>query len=286
MNSGNELPTNPYSGGPVANESPKRFNDRWRIMLYVLHILFTVAIMLFAPQPAKIVAIAAWLLAWAVFNTWKKDVPALAGGWTSFSTFVITVLASWISSGTIKSSHSQDYWSMQGRFSSIERSLYDYHESHGSYPESLADPSFEFPYGNDSDVLKDLWNKPIQYTVESDGFRLSSFGRDGVPGGIGLDSDWSYDSPDAEPDQSPFRDKPDVRLPLGQFLIDTPATFGILFPGLLFYLMLGHNVRSASEESLKSQRGILVTAIAVTVIGAAICTFLATFHIAASQSSH
>lgn len=181
---------------------------------------------------------------------------------------------------------SQDYWSMQGRFSSIERSLYDYHESHGSYPESLADPTFEFPYGNDSDMLKDLWNKPIQYTVESDGFRLSSFGRDGVPGGIGLDSDWSYDSPDAEPDQSPFRDKPDVRLPLGQFLIDTPATFGILFPGLLFYMMLGHNVRSASEESLKSQRGILVTAIAVTVIGAAICTFLATFHIAASQSSH
>ncbi len=104
MNSGNELPTNPYSGGPLPDASPKPAGGRWRTVLYVLHIVLTVAIMFVAPQTAKIVSIAVWLLAWAVFNTWKKDVPALAGGWTSFSTFVITVLASWISSGTIKSS--------------------------------------------------------------------------------------------------------------------------------------------------------------------------------------
>ncbi len=92
MNSGNELP-NPYSGGPVVNESPKRFNDRWRTVLYVLYIVVTVAIMFVAPQPAKIVAITAWLLAWALFNTWHKDWAGSIGGGMSFSILVITALA-------------------------------------------------------------------------------------------------------------------------------------------------------------------------------------------------
>ena len=102
MSSGNELPTNPYSDVPPTDTARKPSEGRWRTVLYVVHIVVTVAIVFFAPQPAKIVTVSAWLLAWAIFNTWKNDVPALAGGWTSFSMFVITVLASWISIGTMQ----------------------------------------------------------------------------------------------------------------------------------------------------------------------------------------
>jgi hypothetical protein len=174
MSSGHELPMNPYSDIPPTDASPKPSEGRRRTVLYVLHIAVTVAIMFFAPQPAKIVTIAAW----AIFNTWKKDLPALAGGWTSFSMFVITVLASWISSGTMQYSHVQDVMALQYHFRSIESSLEYHHKTHGSYPSALSDPPFEFPNGNDSYQLKDPWNRSILYTVEGDGFRLSSFGRD------------------------------------------------------------------------------------------------------------
>ncbi len=197
MSSGNELPTNPYSDIPPTNTPSKPSQGRRRTVLYIGHIVVAVAIMFFAPQPAKIVAIAAWLLTWAIFNTWKKDLPALAGGWTSFSMFVITVLASWIQSGTMQFSHLRDFRTLQYHFGSIERSLNDYHKTHGSWPPSLSDPSFQLPNGDDSYELKDPWNRLILYTVEGDGFRLSSFGRDGVPGGIGLDTDWSYHSSDS-----------------------------------------------------------------------------------------
>ena len=284
MNKGNELPANLYSGGPVANESPKRFEDSWRTVFYALYIVATVAIMQSAPQPARIVAIAAWLLSWAMFNTWKKDKPALAGGWVSFFMFVITVIASWISSGTMQSSHLLKVRTLQVHFRSIERSVNDHHQSHGSYPKSLTDPIFASPDGRDSSYFRDPWNRPILCNVDGDGFRLSSFGRDGVPGGIGLDSDWLYRSSDA--DLSPFSNTPDVRLPLWQFLYDTPSTSGILVSAVLLCMTLGRTVRSESEKSAASKRTTVITAIAVTVIGAAVCTFLAMFHIAASQSSH
>ena len=166
----------------------------------------------------------------------------------------------------------------------IDGSLNDYQKTHGTFPQSLSDPIFEFANGN-AYHLQDSWNRPILYSVEGNGFRLSSFGRDGVPGGIGLDSDWSYHSSDREPYRSPFRNTPDIRLPLWQFLFDTPSTFGILFPGLWLFLALGHAVRSESKESITSKRAIAVTAV-MTVIGAAVCTFLSIFLIAASQSGH
>ena len=183
-------------------------------------------------------------------------------------------------------SHLQDVRTLQYHFSSIESRLNDYHQTHGSYPPLLSDASFEFPGGNDSFELWDPWNRPILYTFEDNGFRLSSFGRDGVPGGIGLDTDWSYHSSDAESDRFPLLNTPDAQLPLQQFLFDTPSTSGILFPGLWLFLALGHAVRSESKKFIKSKRAIVATAVIVTVIGAAVCTFLSIFLIAASQSSH
>jgi Type II secretion system (T2SS), protein G len=36
----------------------------------------------------------------------------------------------------------------------------------------------------------DAWNRPLIYTIDAaDSFTLSSFGRDGVPGGVGEDAD-------------------------------------------------------------------------------------------------
>ena len=48
----------------------------------------------------------------------------------------------------------------------------------------------QFPHLQDVRTLQYHF-RSILYNVEDNGFRLSSFGRDGVSGGIGLDTDWS-----------------------------------------------------------------------------------------------
>jgi hypothetical protein len=42
----------------------------------------------------------------------------------------------------------------------------------------------------------DAWGNPIQYRVEGDGFVLYSYGRDGRPGGAGIDADLYDGQPD------------------------------------------------------------------------------------------
>jgi hypothetical protein len=281
MNSGNELP-NPYSGGPVVNESPKRFNDRWRTVLYVLYIVVTVAIMFVAPQPAKIVAITAWLLAWALFNTWHKDWAGSIGGGMSFSILVITALASWIANGTMRQSHAQDFMHVNWSMWSITQSLEDFRKSHNHYPESLADVRDEDMWQDD---LEDAWGRPFLYSTEDDNYRLETLGRDGVPGGTGIDTDWFCDSNThleyGHPDNRPF-----IPLPLWQFLFETPSSSVILILAVPMCLIAGHGFREDAKRVKHITRSMIFSGCIAALVFAVVSVFLSMFHIAASQSGH
>jgi general secretion pathway protein G len=64
----------------------------------------------------------------------------------------------------------------------------------------LADPGeagWNGPYVKDSKILNDPWGHPVQYQVGQDGqsFTVTSLGRDGQPGGTGLDRDLQAPAP-------------------------------------------------------------------------------------------
>lgn len=67
-------------------------------------------------------------------------------------------------------------------------------EEHGSYPAKLPkSPELDYLKGNGKGPLLDSWGNPIQYSISEGEFALFSFGRDGKPGGVGLDADLYFD---------------------------------------------------------------------------------------------
>ena len=76
------------------------------------------------------------------------------------------------------------------------RDVLDRHRQEvGRYPERLDELRWPPPEPGQPDrpvapeELMDLWKQPYQYWVDGGGYTLFSLGRDGRPGGIGLDAD-------------------------------------------------------------------------------------------------
>lgn len=74
----------------------------------------------------------------------------------------------------------------------------------------------------------DAWRNPYHYRVEGDGYSLCSYGRDGLPGGAGLDAD-IYPRAGSQPIQPPT---------LWQFAFEMP-TEGIMASCLLAGILAG-----------------------------------------------
>jgi hypothetical protein len=66
-----------------------------------------------------------------------------------------------------------------------------YAKLHGSLPSSLEGlPEYDGPFNEREPI--DGWNRPLQYRVDGDGvITLTSFGKDGKPGGWGFNADYS-----------------------------------------------------------------------------------------------
>ncbi|MGD9647407.1 MAG: type II secretion system protein GspG [Pirellulales bacterium] len=73
--------------------------------------------------------------------------------------------------------------------------LAEYHREHGEYPASL-NPLRNQMFARDANnVCLDPWQNPVHYRRTTAGYELSSYGRDGKPGGIGIESDLDGVSP-------------------------------------------------------------------------------------------
>lgn len=83
----------------------------------------------------------------------------------------------------------------RNRMKSVNSDIQAYLKKVGKFPVSLdvvgIDPSY--PSFNDSNLL-DRWRRPYVYRITKTGYTLMSYGRDGKPGGVGLDSDITLDN--------------------------------------------------------------------------------------------
>jgi hypothetical protein len=74
----------------------------------------------------------------------------------------------------------------------LRQELAEYRRVNGKFPESLVDldrNALDHIHFDEFKQAVDPWGRLYQYYVNSDGFTLFSFGRDGKLGGVGLDVD-------------------------------------------------------------------------------------------------
>jgi hypothetical protein len=141
----------------------------------------------------------------------------------------------------------------------LDSLLDEYAKKHGHYPDSLKEA---FPEDMDlrSTSYFDRWKNPYQYVRTDSGFRLFSLGRDGKPGGVGLDADFD------------LVNSPDLDLPItpSQFLFEGEGS-GTLFrvaisaslcAGLACFIAAG----SPRKDATVSWQGILFSVIVTAVL--------------------
>jgi general secretion pathway protein G len=116
--------------------------------------------------------------------------------------FVTSVLASWIHMREpgVGSLHQRQTRIM---VASLTGQLHEYHAEHGEWPESICE--LHEDWCHEGHELGDAWERPFVYSVHDDGVELYSLGRDGRPGGIGLDADLYGDRRNDEAARLPFR---------------------------------------------------------------------------------
>ena len=99
--------------------------------------------------------------------------------------FVLTYLAAWFDHGasiTLGPTILHGKWD---DFRDLRRAIADFTEKNGKIPDSLD----ELPQNPRGYNPLDLWGHPYQYGKTEKGYRIFSLGRDGLPGGRGLDAD-------------------------------------------------------------------------------------------------
>ena len=161
-------------------------------------------------------------------------------------------------------------WIMRNDFFQIRQALADYRQKHGQYPESLN----QVPELKEMRLI-DAWGHPYQYTKTENGYSLISLGRDGKPGGVGLDAD-------IDSDQEHILVEPT----LSQFLFEAAGGRTLLNVALLASLFAGLTcyIASGSREERPASVIALLLSIAVTTVGAVIVSFfLVTIYLAGNH---
>lgn len=136
----------------------------------------------------------------------------------------------------------------------IRQELADYRQEHGRYPDSLKQlPELE------EWQFDDVWKHPYQYSVTETGYRLVSLGRDGQPGGEGLDAD-------IDCRQEFFAVEPTLR----QFLFEAAGGGTLLRVALVASFLVGLTCYIASGKPAGQPVSMvaLLTSIAATTTGA------------------
>jgi hypothetical protein len=157
----------------------------------------------------------------------------------------------------------------------IDQAIHDYQEKKHALPDSLAQlASADLKHGvrrmDPDGTVRDGWGRPFVYTVSGNSYRVVSYGRDGKPGGVGLDADVSNVEP--RPSRS--------RLTLQQFL-EMREIHGAIWAagvaGILACLIALLTVRPADvtrRGALSLIAKVAATVIATVFVGA----FIAMLH--------
>ncbi len=88
--------------------------------------------------------------------------------------------------------HGTEQYRTRRDLNRLGNEIEEYRQIRGKLPEKLQDLEIVdegvFPK-NEAGQAIDIWNNPYQYEVKDGNYQLFSFGRDGKPGGVGLDAD-------------------------------------------------------------------------------------------------
>ena len=152
---------------------------------------------------------------------------------------------------------------MRSDFAKIRQALSEYAREHRQYSDSLE----QVPELKDRQ-FHDPWGHPYHYNKTATGYSLLSLGRDGKPGGVGLDSD-------IDSEQERIRLEPT----LSQFLFDAKGSRTLLnvailascFAGLACYIASGpHGGRPVTASSM-------LLSIGTTIVGAILVSLFLVF---------
>ncbi len=211
-----------------------------------------------------------WIVRATVRRTRDVGRPSIALGLatalaTALIVFVLVYLSAWaemrqqIASGRyeIRSRH-------RGVFLGAKMHLSEYASKHGRYPDSIENnPEVE-------DLIPlDPWSRPYKYEKTKDGFNLICFGRDGKPGGVGLDADVTLDEhggPPVEPTVSQFLFEAE-----GGGTLLVVAVLASCFAGLACYLASG------SQAAWPMNIGVVLSTFAIAAIGAVVVSLILVF---------
>ena len=216
----------------------------------------------------------------AGFGCWLGKWRVVTAATTGLLVFVSTYLACWIGMGYQSQMHYRNFLMVYRDFQVMDELLTDYHNRMGQFPDSLKtavdEGDFHFERDEAGSILGP-WYHPYHYEKTADGFELVALGRDGGFGGSGLDADIHFEDLDGASES---------RLPLRQYLFETPASGGVFIVALLASLSAAYiwfgTQQVVGASSWPTALGILVTTASAVVVA----FFLAGFHIAASQSGH
>lgn len=186
---------------------------------------------------------------------------------TALLVFVLVYLAAWaemrqfIAMGDIGSSR---ITSMRNDFVLIRRELSDYFHLHKHYPDSLD----QVPYLKGS-RFHDAWGNEYQYSKTASGYRLLSLGRDGKPGGTGLDADIDSENCDGML----------VQPTLSQFLFEAVGSRTLFTIAILAGCCAGMACFIASGPRKVTARALLASIILSTVGAVFVSLFLVSIYL-------
>jgi len=163
-------------------------------------------------------------------------------------------------------------------FHIVSGHLEEHRKQHGTLPESLAGiadlPAYLSPNGR----AVDAWGRPLRYQPRGEAYDLSSLGRDGKPGGLGLDADLYHEDPTRDLTAPTFRQWLTVRDPReiesGRFV------FAGLLAGGIVAVVVFQSVRDmrAREPGLGPVPLLLSVAV-VTSLACVVGAFLLPLHV-------
>jgi hypothetical protein len=199
---------------------------------------------------------------------------------TALLVFMITYLACWVSLGDRREMEYGSLLIAQAEMTRFSEALSNHTATGGTLPDRLQDVpeiSAQASRVDPAGRPLDPWGHPYHYRTAGDGFELASLGRDGRTGGAGLDADVTLDDGVS---------KTQSRLPISQFLFETAGSRSVFGVALVASILSGSLwLGSAKRESLPP-KGVVVGIAVTTLFAVLVASFLAAFHVAASQSGH
>lgn len=152
------------------------------------------------------------------------------------------------------------------------RTVNDYRAENKTFPPDL---QTVWPGEPDQPPMVDGWKRPLLYSVRNNRLLIQSLGRDGIPGGVGLDADLS--NLNSRPTSAALPLAQQLEHPLGRTFIAIALLCGVLAAAIVFPTLGRIPVDTRSWPLLALQ--LVLTFLLASLMAAVGAMFIAAAHI-------